>query len=316
MKAIQYMAPGRAELVDVPVPEPGPGQVLLKVLGVATCPQWDLHLMDGVSMAPGGTIDYPTAPGHPGHEAVGEVVAVGDGVDAARIGTRAALWQDQGAGRDGCYAEYLAADVRNLLEVPDSFRADEVASLELAMCVQVSFDQILNIGPIEGKRIAVSGLGPAGLVALQLAKAYGAKDVVALDPVKSRRELALILGADVAMDPSDAEGSARDKFDAAIDCTGLAVSVEFLMRHTRWVVALFGVLRDEARFGFSNWCSGLHLVGYGQQNRGAAERALEHIRAGRLRLAPLISRTLPLTEYTEGIELLRSREAVKILFQP
>ncbi|MDQ8188414.1 zinc-binding dehydrogenase [Pelagicoccus sp. SDUM812002] len=321
MKAIQYQAAGQPEVVEVPRPTPGKGQVLLKVECVATCPQWDMHLMRGESMAPGGVIDYPTPVGHPGHEAVGYVESLGEGVEEFDVGDRVALWQDQGANRDGCYAEYVIADTGNLLRVPVNLDTEAIASLELAMCIQVSFDQILNIGPIEGKRFGVSGLGPAGLLAVQLAKAYGASEVVAFDPVESRRELALSLGADRVLDPTDPDCFPYDRFKPerlalAVDCTGLGVSVAFLLKRTRDVVALFGVLREEVGFGFFQWCGGLHLIGYGNQNRFAAERALEHIKNGALKLSPLVSKTLPLAEYSKGVELLERKEAIKICFTP
>ncbi|EDY81415.1 oxidoreductase, zinc-binding dehydrogenase family [Verrucomicrobiia bacterium DG1235] len=321
MKAIQYMAAGCPELVDVPVPVAGNGQVLLKVEGVATCPQWDMHLMRGESMVPGGVIDYPTPVGHPGHEAVGRVEALGSGVAGFSVGDRAALWRDQGASRDGCYAEYVVVDTGNLIKVPENLDTKDIASLELAMCIQVSFDQILNIGSIEGKRFGVSGLGPAGLLAVQLAKAYGASEVVAFDPVESRRALAASIGADRVLDPREPDCFPHDRFkpgrlELAIDCTGLGVSVNFLLKRTREVVALFGVLREEVGFGFFQWCGGLHLVGYGEQNRFAAERALQHIESGSLKLSPLISETLPLSEYAKGVALLERQEAIKICFIP
>ncbi len=321
MKVLQYLEKGRPEIIDLPVPAPGNGQVLLKIQGIATCPHWDLHIMDGISMVPGGTVEYPYTPGQPGHEAMGEIVEVGPGAEPFMIGNRVALWQDQAGATQGCYAEYVVADIENLLEIPSNLTPEQIASLELAMCVQVSFDQISNVKSIAGSRFAVSGLGPAGLVAIQLAKAYGAAEVIAFDPVESRRELATSLGADRALDPTDENAFPHNRFspeaiDLAVDCTGLKVSVEYLMHRTVDVVALFGVLRDNVDFGFTHWCRGLHLVGYGAHNKGAAETALAHIVAGRLRLDPLITTTLPLARYAEGVELLRQQKAIKVCFTP
>lgn len=322
MEAIRYVEAGRPELVEAPTPRPGRGQVLLKIEAVTTCPQWDLHLMEGESMAPGGVIEYPTPVGHPGHEAVGEVVELGDGVAKLAVGDRAALWQDQGAGRDGCYAQYVVADEANLLKVSKDLRAEQIASLELAMCIQVSFDQLLNVGPLEGKRFGVSGLGPAGLLGVQLARAFGAAEVIAFDPVEERRRLALQLGATAALDPMEEDAFPYDRFQAekrlqvSIECTGLAASGQYLMQRTREAVALFGVLREEVNFGFFHWCGGLHLIGYGQQNRGAAERALARIETGRLRLDPLVTETLPLSDYLRGVEMLERKKAIKICFRP
>ncbi|MCC5833804.1 MAG: zinc-binding dehydrogenase [Opitutales bacterium] len=321
MKAIQYVEAGRPEWVEVPDPEAGKGQVVVAVRGVTTCPHWDLHIMAGKSMAPGGVVNYPYPVGQPGHEAMGEVTAVGPGVEDLKVGDTVAFWQDQGAGRSGCYAEQVLAEANNLLKVSPAYEPQQIASLELAMCVQVSFDQVLNITAIEGKRMAISGLGPAGLVALQMAKAYGAAEVIAFDPLSSRRELALELGATRVLNPLDEKAWPQDRFspdalDLAIDCTGLNSAVQYLMHRTRSVVALFGVLREEVQFGFRHWCRGLHLVGYGDHNRAAAERALALIDTGKLRLDPLVSKTLPLTAYAEGVELLKAQQAIKVCFIP
>jgi threonine dehydrogenase-like Zn-dependent dehydrogenase len=88
------------------------------------------------------------------------------------------------------------------------------------------------------------------------------------------------------------------------------------MHRTVDVVALFGVLRDNVNFGFTHWCRGLHLVGYGSQNKGADETALSHIVAGNLKLDPLITTTLPLDRYAEGVTLLREQKAIKVCFIP
>ncbi len=128
-------------------------------------------------------------PGEPGHEAVGEVVALGAGVEGLPIGTRVATWRDPGGRRQGCYAQFVAVDAADVLPVPLDLPDAALAPLELAMCVQVSFDLLLARDGIRGKRVGIGGLGPAGLIAVQMAKAYGAREVVALDPLEDRRAL-------------------------------------------------------------------------------------------------------------------------------
>ena len=88
------------------------------------------------------------------------------------------------------------------------------------------------------------------------------------------------------------------------------------MEHTRRAISTFGVLREPVPFGFRQWAGGLALLGYGSHNRSAAERALALVTGGQLRLAPLVTHTLPLTRYAEGIELLRNKEAIKVLYLP
>lgn len=320
MKILQIVAPGEVEWRDAPIPQPPTGEVLVKVAAITTCPHWDLHLMSGEPMFPGVPLPYPYTPGQPGHEMTGEVVALGDEVTALTVGDRVAAWRDAGARRQGCYAQYVPFQAENLLKLPDAVTAEQGASLELAMCVQVSFNQLAKLEAVQGKRVGIGGLGPAGLVALQMARAYGASQVVAIDPVPARRALALHLGADLAVAPDDPYWSAeRDEpyaLDSALDCSGLKVSIEALMARTKEVVAIFGVLREDVAFGWDHWRRGLKLLGYERHNRAAAEQALELIVQGQLDLTPLATHTLPLTRYAEGVELLRSKQAIKVRFLP
>lgn len=320
MKLLQIEAPGRAVWKDAPVPSPGPGEVLVRIRGIATCPHWDLHILGGQPMFPGMKLTYPYLPGQPGHEAVGEVVALGPGVTTLRVGASVAVWRDTGARAQGCYAQFNVSRVDDLLEVPASLGAADIASLELAMCVEVSFQQLARLGGVAGRSVGLAGLGPAGLVAVQLARAHGAAEIVGIDPVAERRELAAKLGAHRTVPPDAAAWPAsrsHGALDDAIDLTGVPASIEFLMDRTRRCVTLFGVLREEVRFGTRHlFGPGLTLMGYGDHNRTAAETALRFINEGKLRLASLITQTLPFTRYAEGIELLRRKQAIKVLFDP
>ena len=277
-RILQIVEPGRAEVIEAPPPEPGPGEVVVKVLGVTTCPHWDIHMMDGEPMFPGRPLDYPLTPGQPGHEMVGEVVAHGPGVTTPETGVRVAAWRDRGQDvSQGCYARYVAFDAGSLLPAPSHLTPCQMAPLELAMCVQVSFDQIAPFEVLRGKRFGVSGLGPAGLIAVQMARACGAAEVVGIDPLPARREAAARLGADRVMAP-DADIFPTGRFepqalDGALDATGLKPSIEFLMARTRQVVAIFGVLRDTVAFPADCWRGGFALMGYGAHNLAAAERA-------------------------------------------
>ena len=251
MKVLSIEAPGRAAWKDAPVPAPAAGEVLVRILGVTTCPQWDLHIFGGSPMFPGQKLEYPYFPGQPGHEATGEVVALGEGVTTPRIGARVSVWKDTGARPHGCYAQYNNLRAVDVIEVPAHLPLAQIASLELAMCVETSFQQLARIGGIAGRRVGASGLGPAGLIAVQLARAHGAAEVVGIDPVPERRDLALQLGAhrtaapDATLWPANRGDGALDD---AIDCTGLPPSIEFLMDRTQRCVTIFGVLREEVRF--------------------------------------------------------------------
>jgi threonine dehydrogenase-like Zn-dependent dehydrogenase len=320
MKILQIEAPGRAVWKDTPLPVPGPGEVLVRVRAVATCPHWDLHIFDGRPMFPGMKLAYPYLPGAPGHEAAGEVVALGPGATKLPLGARVAAWRDTGKPRQGFYAQFNPFHEDDLLEMPAALDFAAMASLELAMCVEVSFQQLATLGGIAGRRIGLSGLGPAGLVAVQLARAHGAAEVIGIDPTPARRALAEKLGAHRTLAPDAGAWPASrttGALDDAIDLTGVPASIEFLMDRTRRCVALFGVLREEVRFAARHlFGPGLILMGYGDHHRAAAESARRWIAGGQLRLAPLISDTLPFTRYAEAVERLRRQEAIKVLFDP
>jgi threonine dehydrogenase-like Zn-dependent dehydrogenase len=320
MKCLQITAPGAAAWSDAPEPVAGPGEIVLRVAAVSTCPQWDLHILDGEPMFADRPLAYPYTPGEPGHEVVGVVETVGEGVADLAPGMRVAAWRDPGGRRQGAYAERVALDAEHVLRVPEHLSDAALAPLELAMCVQVSVDQLLERGSLEGKRVAIGGLGPAGLIAVQMARAHGARSVVATDLLPARRALGLALGADEALDPrTELPPPERDgpgSFDVALDTTGLARAIDDLVARTRETVAIFGVLRERVGFGPEHWWGGFALLGYGAHNRGAAERALALVEQGRLDLAALVSSELPLSRYAEGVERLRTREAVKVLFRP
>lgn len=319
MKVLQILKPGEVSWHGIPVPRPAPDEVLVRVVQVNTCPHWDMHLLEGIPMFPGMVIDYPYTAGQPGHEAVGEVAAVGAAVTGLAVGTRVACWRDSGHHRQGCYAQYVPMHQDHVLPLPDHVTWDQATSLELAMCVQISCSQLQLLDAIRGKPVGISGLGPAGLVAVQMAKAYGASRVVGVDPVAARRDLALKVGADAAV-PPDADawpagrGGDRSVY-ATIDCTGLKASIEFMMDRSQRAVAIFGVLREQVSFGPQHF-GGLWLIGYEPHARDAARLALQLIADGKLDLSMLISTRLPFSRYLEGIALLKRKDAVKVCFDP
>jgi threonine dehydrogenase-like Zn-dependent dehydrogenase len=320
MFSLQIVEPGRSAWVEVPTPQPLDHEILIRVQAVTSCPHWDIHIMDGEPMFPGMTLEYPYRLGNPGHEAVGEVVALGQGVTRIKVGDRVVAWRDTGQPRPGFYAQYNTFHEDDVLVVPPHLKHEEIASLELAMCVEVSFQQLEVLGGIKGRSIGISGLGPAGLVAVQLAKAHGAGEVVGFDPMPERRDLAHYLGADRVIcpltEPFPASRSTH-ALDDAIDMTGLPASIEYLMDRTRRAVLLFGVLREHVRFSSQHlFGPGLTLMGYGDHNRQAAETSLEFILGGQLSLTPLISETRSFREYDEAVDRLRKKQAIKIMFDP
>lgn len=321
MKVLQVLGGSEFTLLDLPVPEPGPGQVLLRVDAVTTCPQWDLHLRHNEPMFLGHTFQYPYTPGQPGHEATGEIVAVGEGVTEVAVGDRVSAWRDAGHQRPGCYAQYVVHDSNSVIRVPAHLPLEATAPVELAMCVGATFLMLKEMNVLPGRRIGVTGLGPAGLIAAQMARAEGASEIIGFDLSEQRRALAASFAVEAAYDPRDdldALFPARPKaprLDSGIDCVGAKASVEFLMDHTRDTVALFGVQREEYVFAPRHY-GHLRLCGYPGHSRIAAEYAVGLITAGKLDLSRLVTHHLPLERYAEGIDLLEKQQAIKVCFHP
>jgi threonine dehydrogenase-like Zn-dependent dehydrogenase len=315
MIVLQVTAPGSAfVLLDLPVPEPAPGEARVRIEGVATCPQWDLHLRHDAPMFVGHRFVYPYAPGQPGHEATGIVAAVGDGVTDLSVGDTVSVWRDPGHHRFGCYAQYAVKPVDDLIRVPAHLPPAARASVELAMCVAASIQRLSGMDALSGRTVAVAGLGPAGLIAAQLARAEGATAVVGLDLSPERRAYARDTGiVDHIHDPRS--GALPEPVGAGSDCVGAKASVEYLMDHVHGALALFGVQREPYTFDIRHY-GRLSLIGYPGHSRAAAEYAVDAIAAGRLDLTPLVTHQLPLSRYADGIALLERQEAIKILFDP
>ena len=212
------------EIRELPVPEVGPGQVLMRVRASGVC-HTDLHAAEG---------DWPvkpTAPFVPGHEGVGEVAAVGKGVTHLKEGDRiGAPWLHTACGRcehcvggwetlcesqqntgysvDGGYAEYVRADANYVGHLPDGLDFGPAAPV---LCAGVTvYKGLKETDTKPGDWIAVSGIGGLGHMAVQYAKAMGRK-VVAIDISDDKLKLAKDLGADVALNAAEIDAAAEIK---------------------------------------------------------------------------------------------------------
>jgi len=215
-----YGAPLRLE--EVPVPRPGPGQVVVKIAASGVC-HTDLHAADG---------DWPVKPPLPfipGHEGVGHVAAVGDGVARLKDGDRVGIpwlhsacghcefcrtgWetlcptqQNTGYGVNGGYAEYALAAADYVGVVPDSLDFLLAAPV---LCAGVTTYKGLKEAEVRpGEWVAIVGIGGLGHVAVQYARAMG-MHVVAVDVAADKLQLATRLGAELAVDATDADATAR-----------------------------------------------------------------------------------------------------------
>ena len=235
--------PGNKEVVvrDVDPPRPGHAEVRIAVKASCIC-RSDMSLYYGNAVL-GGVV-----PGRfiCGHEPAGFVEELGQGVTTLRVGDRVAVhlalgcgtcpacrrgifhlcptWKCIGFTADGGNADYMVVPERNCLRIPDSLSFVAAAISTDAFGTLYSACKKLELSG--ASTLGIWGMGPMGSSGILAAKALGAR-VVALDPIAERREFALKLGADLALDPTapgvmDAikEFSHGDGLNAAIDCSG------------------------------------------------------------------------------------------------
>ena len=240
MKGSRILGDRRSRLADLPRPEPRGGWAVVRSTMSAVCGS-DLH---NYRQAAGKLGDRSNRVA--GHEAVGVVEEVGPGVADLAPGTRVVVYQHYGCGRcpycrvgepmfcpqrrtlgnhvDGADAEFVAAPAGICLPLPDSL-SDEVGAL-IACNFGTAFSGVRKLGLDGGDVVAVFGLGPVGCCAVVVAASDGA-EVVAVDPVESRRKLAEGLGAARTIDPTGSDTKAavleitRGRgAEASVDCSG------------------------------------------------------------------------------------------------
>lgn len=221
MRAVLMPGEKRVEVVDRPVPVPGPRDVLVKTRASAIC-RSDMSIYYGTPVL--GGVRTGDDLRVPGHEAAGIVVAVGAEVTAVAPGDRVASylavgdsadpygargylmltpgWSCFGFDIDGGDADYFLLPEQNCLPLPDglSFEAGAVAT---DMIGTQYFTQ-KRLGVRAGSAVAVIGLGPMGSAAIMIAKAHGAT-VIAVDVLQSRLDHALGLGADHAVNSAETD---------------------------------------------------------------------------------------------------------------
>ncbi len=339
-----YKATGEWAVEDVPIPEPGPGQVLIKVAYCGICHS-DLSLIDGI-FGGLGTPDVITQ----GHEASGTIAALGEGVTGWSVGDRVIPAAGRPCGTcanclrgpvgqclniqlmafayDGAWAEYTVAMAFGLTQVPDGVPMDQAAIL--ADAVSTPFGAVVHTGQVRiGEAVGVWGVGGVGTHIVQLARLVGANPIIALDLEESVRDRALEIGADFAFDSRDpdlaakiAEATKGRMLDVAFDAVGVKATFEqgLAMLANGGRVVVVGLSGEDANlgstlgFGLSRKQALGHL---GYQGTDIAILA-ELVASGRLDLSRSISGVVSLEDVGEGIRQLHERDGnpIRILVQP
>ncbi|MGH3435087.1 MAG: zinc-dependent alcohol dehydrogenase family protein [Sciscionella sp.] len=329
MRAAVIDEPGKVRVGEVPDPSPATAEVIVEVGACGICGT-DLHIAQG---------EFPPTPYPiiPGHEFSGRIVEMGAQVRGGwQVGDRVAVdpslfcgycgpchaghgnlcenWGATGDTVDGAFAEYVAVPAANCYRMPDALSWQQGALVEPISC---AVHGVARIGVTAGERFLIAGAGTMGLLMQQLLQRGGA-EVTVVDRNAARLPRASRLGAGAtSADISELDG---ETFDAAVDCTGASAAIESafdaLRRGGRLLI--FGVAPAEARVKLSPFriyndemtvlgsMAVLHSFG----------TALDLLADGAVDTEPLLTHALPLDEFPDALELMRSGAGLKVQVLP
>lgn len=329
MLATRLHAVGDLRLDQVPVPDPGPGEILVKVAAAGICGT-DRHLFKG---------EFPSKPPVTlGHEFAGTVVGTGVGVtlapgtlvtcdpndwcgvcEACRRGKVNLCSRNVATGiqRDGGFAEFAVFPAAKAVALPSGLDPRHGAFSEPLACVLHGVD----IGaPRSGERVLVIGGGVIGLLAVQLAALAGAETVL-LTRSPEKRRLASTLGAvATATDGAGVRAIWPEGADLTLECAGVAETVAESASLTRagGRVVVLGVLPQGEKVAIEPFDLLVREVQlhFSYINPFTHTRAAGLIATGRIKVEPLISRSIPLSEAVAAISAPARRDEVKIIVTP
>jgi len=344
MQAVTFQAPGEIRLDEKPDPELlADDDAIVRIEATGVCGS-DLHIYHGrVEIEPGFTI---------GHEYVGTVVAAGDGVTGVAVGDRVlGCFQSacgtcffcrrgnfhkcdesrtfgHGAtlgGLQGTQAELALVPHANLTlrRVPEGLSSD--VALFAGDVMGTGYHATVAAGVRAGDSVAVLGLGPVGLCAVQAARVAGAAQVIAIDTVAQRLEMAQRFGAQpvhlTEEDPRAAVKAATEGrgVDVAVEAVGDPRALELAMRLAAKcaTVSVVGVYaeRVEVHMGLV-WIKALQLRTGHANVIAHLDAVLALLASGDLDPAPLVTHHMPLAQAPEAYALYDRREALKIVLTP
>ena len=339
MKASYFLGKGSFEVRQAPELHPGPGEVVIKNMVCGVCGT-DVHIFHG---EPGSADVNP--PVVLGHEYSGEVVEVGEGVTALKPGDHVTVdpniycgecvycrngkkqlcetMQAVGVTRDGGFGEYSLVPAAQAFKLGDSVPYEAGAMAEPVACCLHGIDLA---GIKAGDRVCIVGGGAIGLIMLQLAKLSGASSLVLSEPNEKRRQVALSLGADAAIDPTapDAnsayEAALGDGADVVIECVGnnAAVKSAFQLAKKGATIVLFSVPKVDATFDlplFDVYKKELTVKG-SFVNPDTHARAVALINSGKVRFDTIITHKFTLDQLPEAIAMQMSSESIKVIVEP
>ena len=329
MKAAVIESVGKAVVMEVPDPTPGPRDVVVEVAACGLCGT-DLHILQGEFA--------PTLPIVPGHEFAGEVVGVGTQVTELSLGDRVAVdpslychecrycrtghnnlcerWAAIGVTTAGGAAQYAVAPVANCVRLPEHIRTHDAALVEPLSCAVRGYDVLQTR---LGAHVLIYGSGTMGLMMLELAKRTGAASVDVVDINAQRLSTAQLLGVSGSATNAD-ELDRPQGWDVVVDATGNAAAIQDGLDR----VAKAGTF---LQFGVADYATRVTIDPYRIYNQEITitgsmavlhsfERAAELFAAGVLNPEVFISDRLPLESYPQALEQFASGVGRKIVVVP
>ena len=289
-QTVRYGENGGVEIIDIDVSDPQAGEVQVQHAACGVC-AWDLATFRDGGYAPSG------------HEGVGYVTKVGNGVSDIAEGMRVASVALGFDGIKNCSTE-------DLYVLPESDIADEYWLVEPVSCVVTGLDTA-PLRPADN--VAVIGCGFMGLMFVQALSRFYTSDLIAIDLVGKRLKLAESLGAEFTYNPKEIDASeliselrARP-IDVVFDCSGKAAGLNLATKIVRQGghINLFGSIREEVTFNGSEWHGGaFNLVSSspGAKIRDPFPPAIRFLERGIIDLRPLITHIVSLEDYPSLLE--------------
>jgi L-iditol 2-dehydrogenase len=334
MRAARLHAVGDLRLADEPLPEPGPGETLVKVTAVGICGS-DLHWWGEAGIGD-ARLAKPLVLGH---EAAGVICGGPD--RGRRVAIDPAIWcgtcrpcrdgyrnlcvriRFAGHGdQDGAMREFLAWPSHLLHPLPDGLADAGGACLEpLGVAVHA-----LDLGHVRlGAAVIVVGCGPIGLLLIQVLRAAGAAWIAGVEPLAHRRAAAVRYGADVCLDPAevsvpgDLRAVAGDGADVVFEMAGPEAAVELAMAAARpGGRVVLGGIPDSDRIAFRASTArrrGLTIAMVRRMN-DVYPRAIGLAASGRVDTATLVTHRLGLGSAPEAFGIAARRTGLKVIIEP
>ena len=340
MKASYFLGDKKFEVRDLPLPEIGEQDVLVRVAACGVCGT-DVHIYHG---SKGSTDVKP--PVVLGHELAGEVEKIGSQVTTVKPGDHVTIDPNIycgkchfcqigkkqmcqnlyaiGVNRDGGFAQYCVAPETQCYQLDKEVPLKYGAMTEpLACCVH----GIDRAGIRQGDTVCVIGGGAIGLLMIQLAKLSGASKVILSEPVAMRREIGKKVGAWACVDPIHEDIKERLKellgtegVDVVIECVGTSVAAEqaFLAADRGATILLFSVPKPESIYSLhleEGFQKELTILG-SMINPDTHGRAAALINSGVLKLEPIITHSFSVEQVEEAILMQQSADSIKVIVEP